>query len=390
MSTELAPATDFDVALRAAVDLAYLAPSSHNSQAWGLAVARSPEAHRRLGAALERATGQAAPSPSARRVVLALDRARELNALRDHRVEMYLSCGAYLHLLLEVLRLRGWGAARVMWNEALRVDWLQPVAPPRRWLPLAVIELSPRPRADRGRLIELTRLVARRTTNRAPYRGAPPADALLAAPAPLPQESSAPRPPVETHVLTDRAKIASIGAFVAANAAIDFAHPKAWRETHRFLRWSSGDHVEDGLPIEQLYGPLSPARKLWHRVTLAPPVLSRLAHVGHATRLAEQLGALVRDSPALAVVSLAAERPTLSETVDGGAALMQLWLRATAAGAALHPISAILQHPDLRVRFQRDHDLPGRVVFFSRLGYPASAFPPAPRRRDPWSSVATL
>src|SRR5262249_29745143 len=146
----------FEDALREAVDIARLAPSSHNSQPWGLAVVRSPEARRPVCDVLDRpGSGRPASTPGARHLVLALDRGRELTALHDHRVEMYLSCGTYLHLLLEALRIAGWSASRVAWNEDGRGDWLSPAALPGEWLPLAAVRLSPAPPEDRGRLVEL-------------------------------------------------------------------------------------------------------------------------------------------------------------------------------------------------------------------------------------------
>lgn len=382
---------EFDDALREAVDIARLAPSSHNSQPWGLAVVRSPEAMSQVCGVFDRpASGRPESRPGSRHLVLALDRERELTALHDHRVEMYLSCGAYLHLLLEALRIAGWGASRVAWNEDSRCDWLLPAALPGEWLPLAAVQLSPAPPEEHGRLVELARVAGQRITNRAPYRKEAPAATVLESPAPLPPADAALRPAVEVRLITERKAIESIGSFVAASAAIDFAHPTAWRETHRFIRWSPGDHLEDGFPVEQLFGPMSRARKLLYRAALAPPTLFLLARLGYAAYLAKQLGELVGNTPALVAFSLPSERPAISAVVGGGAAVMEFWLRATAAGAALHPISVILQHPDIRARFQRDHGLSGRVFFFARLGYPASAFPPAPRRRDPWSSVVAL
>lgn len=382
---------DFDDALRAAVDIARLAPSSHNSQPWGLAVVRSPAARRRICDVFERPdSGRLESTPDDHLLVLALDQQRELTALHDHRVEMYLSCGAYLHLLLEALRIAGWSAPRVAWNEAGRSDWLLPAALPEGWLPLAAVRLSPAPPEERERLVELAHVAEHRVTNRAPYREEAPADALLEPPAPPRAADDWRRSGVEVRRITERAEIEAIGAFVAANAGIDFAHRAAWRETHSFIRWSPGDHVEDGFPIEQLFGPMSWARKLMYRAALAPSTLALLARVGYPGYIAKQLGALVGDAPALVAFSLPSEQPAISALVGGGAAVMEFWLRATAAGAALHPISVILQHPDLRARFQRDHGLSGRVFFFARLGYPASEFPPAPRRRDPWSSVAAL
>jgi hypothetical protein len=43
-------------------------------------------------------------------------------------------------------------------------------------------------------------------------------------------------------------------------------------------------------------------------------------------------------------------------------------------------VSAILQHDDIRARFERLVAPKGRAVFFARVGYPTATFPPTSRR----------
>ncbi|HKE19473.1 MAG TPA: nitroreductase family protein [Kofleriaceae bacterium] len=383
-----------DDALRCAVAVARHAPSSHNSQPWALAAVRSRPGRTRCRELVDRTsparTASADRPAEPRHIVLALDGARELTALDDHRVEMFVSCGAYLHLLLGALRAGGWRASRIAWNEDGERGWLSAPGLPEEWLPLAVVELAPFDPGPPHELDELGRLAERRITNRAPYLERPLAPPLLESLA-GPARPALPSPPaVGVQLVTDRARIASIGGFVARTAGIDFAHPAAWRETHRFIRWSRAEPIEDGFPIEQLFGPMSRLRKLLVRAALAPITLLLFARLGYAGYLARQLGRLVGGAPALAAFSLPSERPAISQQVAGGAEVMDFWLRATAAGVALHPVSVLLQHAAIRERFQREHGLSGRVFFFARLGYPAASFPPAPRRRDPWSAVAAL
>ncbi len=89
---------------------------------------------------------------------------------------------------------------------------------------------------------------------------------------------------------------------------------------------------------------------------------------------------MVRPTPAVVAMSFDRTEPTLADAVKGGARLADYWLCATAAGLALHPVSVVLQHEDLRTAFQSSLRIPGRAFFVSRLGLPVTEFPCSPRR----------
>ena len=114
------------------------------------------------------------------------------------------------------------------------------------------------------------------------------------------------------------------------------------------------------------------------RLALSPAVMRFARHVGVPQVMARELGKLVGRAPLLACVSVTDDSPH-TELAAGGTAF-DLWMRATAAGLALHPVSAILQHGEIREQFERLVVPRGRAVFFARVGSPTTTFPPTPRR----------
>ena len=134
----------------------------------------------------------------------------------------------------------------------------------------------------------------------------------------------------------------------------------------------------DGFAITQLLGPTPAVVRQLLRLGLSPTAMRMLRYVGIPTAMARALGALVGAAPLLVRVSV--DRPSPGTELVAGGVAMDVWMRATAAGLALHPVSAILQHDDLRERFQRTLGLAGRAVFFARVGYPTATFPSTPRR----------
>ncbi|WP_051855271.1 hypothetical protein [Streptomyces sp. NRRL B-1347] len=401
---------DFGTAVGEAVRVAARSPSSHNCQPWGVAWARGGEAR----AAAARAVAGAAPAtayaggngaaggpgaPGADQyLVLALDRERRLRALPALHVEMLVSCGAYGQLLLRALGAQGWtvaglrfapgglaepSAAAWPWAAPGPADW------PRTWAPLCAARL----RHEAGGAVEdlraLRATAAARRTHRAPCRPRPVAPDVLDRLAAPTDTGLARDADVGVLHLTSDDDRAALAAFVARHAGRDFSHGPAWRETHSYLRFSAADAAArgDGFTLADLFGPLSRPHEWARRIALAPTTMRLLRHVGYPGLLARQLARIVRPTPALTVLSLTGTRPpTLADGVKGGARLADYWLGATAAGLVLHPISAVLQHDDLRHSLEDRFRIPGRAIFLSRLGHPGteaagvSGFPRSHRR----------
>ena len=349
--------------LRDAIDVARLAPSSHNCQPWSLCEVVSNDTGRAL------ATWLNEPWRAGERwLVLSIDRARALSALPSLETEMRLSCGMFLELLAVALGESG-HAVRVVPCEGR-----PPVASyPASWHAVAAIAISPGvPRFAAWR----TCLVADRHTNRAPYQarslGAAERAVLAAAASRFGEREG-----VAIELVADPGSIRNVGKFVGRHASIDFADLQAWTETFQYIRFD-GEAAEDGFPITQLFGPLPTAVRTFLRIALSPPVMRVARHLGVPRVMAHELGKLVGSAPLLACISVTSDSPR-AELTAGGVA-MDLWMRATAAGLALHPVSSVLQHAELRERFQRLVVPRGRAVFFARVGFPTATFPPTPRR----------
>ncbi|MFR0356218.1 RedV protein [Streptomyces sediminimaris] len=392
----------FEDALHSAAEIAARSPSSHNCQPWAVGWPTGTLARRAAAALLGRPTageGRPAGRDDGEFLVLALDRERRLSALPAHGTEMLLSCGAYGQILTRALAAQGWPADGVRFLDPAPGGHGPADGAPGRifgdrwpdaWVPLCVVRLR-RGHASARDLDELRGTVRARHTNRGPYDVAGIDPAVLAG---LP--TARPGPPslltgtehgpevTVRHVVAD-AERAAVADLVSRHGGRDFSHRLAWTETYSFVRRDEAEAAArgDGFSLGQLFGPLSPPRRFGMRIALAPPTMRILRHVGYHRILARQLAAVVRHSPAVVALCFGQEEPGAGSVVRGGAVLADYWLEATRAGLALHPVSVLLQHDDVRAELERRLGLPGRAFFVSRLGRAVSAFPPSQRLAAP-------
>ncbi|MFH8791308.1 RedV protein [Streptomyces sp. NPDC017941] len=406
-ATAPAETVRFADALDTAARIAVLSPSSHNCQPWALAWARGAESRAAAARLLEEAGG-APPAGgegadgTCQYLVLGLDRDRALRALPAHAVEMLLSCGLYGQFLLRALDAQGWTADALRFAAGPAEGEPAPGLPlpgtdwPRTWAALCVVRLRPATgTAERdGELAALRTAAGARRTNRAPYRTHPVGPALLDGLATPSGLGAARGADVAVRHLSSDADRAAFADLVARYGGRDFSHRAAWRETHAYLRPTRAAATArgDGFALDQLFGPLPWPRRQALRVALAPATMRLLSHARYDRLLARGLAQVVRPTPALVVMSFtgsepnaegapAPERaPTAEDAVRGGMRLADYWLCATRAGLALHPVSVVLQHEDVRAAFQSRLDIPGRAFFVSRLGWPTTEFPRSPRR----------
>jgi nitroreductase len=358
--------------LGAAVAVARLAPSSHNSQPWAIATFESPEAVRALGTWLG-----VRPRADERWLVLALDAERALQALPALVTEMRLSCGMFLQLLVAALADHGL-AVRTIPCEGM-VDAPPIAGYPPAWTPIAALAIG----GGTPRLPNWSpALAADRRTNRAAYAKQPVtaaaqrelggAEALFA--------GAPDRGAVSVTLIDDPGTVRAVGDLVGHHGSADFTNRAAWAETYRFVRFTAraaASHA-DGFALTQLFGPLPPLVPQLLRAALSPPAMRVLRHLGVPGVMARGLGKLVGTSPLLAWIAVDGDA-RWTEVVAGGVAL-DLWMRATALGLALHPVSVLLQHDELRDRFQRVAGGTERAVFLARVGHPMATFPPTSRR----------
>ncbi|CAM5297088.1 RedV protein [Streptomyces aurantiogriseus] len=376
------PVRPFPDALDEATRCAALSPSSHNCQPWALARAVTGQARARAAAFLglaEDDPGQVPPLHGGTEyLALALDERRRLVALPAHAVEMGVSCGAYWRVLLRALAAQGWAVVRSRTVEAPGACPFGPVWP-REWSLLCVAALR-RGAASDERLADLGAMARERRTNRSPYRTALLDPGLLERLA-RPAHAADGLGGIDVRHVTEPTALEVFATLLARHAGRDFSHHRAWSETHSFLRRSEADARGrgDGFTLTQLFGPMSRTHHLARRLALTPSAMRVLSRVGYDRRLAAGLATLARCSPAVVAMGFTGVAPGPGDALRGGARLVDYWLQATCSGLALHPISILVQHDDLRLETQTALGLPGHTFFLARLGRPTTGSPPAPR-----------
>lgn len=356
-----------------ATDIARMAPSSHNSQPWRLIRVTSNDRRR----ALARDFGYADNSAM---LVLGIDRARELTALPSLKLEMYLSCGMFLAVLVGLLNADG-AASAVGWPRASRSRTLAGIEAEIGIEAVAVVAMTDAPDCNPREAEELAELVRARRTHRTPFAKGVIDEAmagrLLARRWPETMTGNALdlrlEPPGDCH---ERA-----AALVAEHAALDFGDSAAWAETYRYIHFNPSATPTDGFFLESLFGPVSTAQRRLFQTVFSPSFMRVACLFGMHRKMARGLGGLVADAPRLLFASLASGAETSPETlVKCGARLMEVWLNAQANDIAIHPVSVMTQHDAPREALEALAGTGGRLVFFARVGHIRAFYGGNPRR----------
>lgn len=350
-------ASDFELLLRQAIEAARWAPSSHNCQPWRVAVVPGACKNERL-------------------LRLTLDQGRRLTALESLDLEMALSVGLFLGLLVTALQRLGLACEWALDNES--------GPSPKGEIPMAIVIVRRTSArvvggADLESFVDLAR---RRRTCRAPFAPDPPSAEAVAAMSARRWPETLSGASLEVRVEMDPKTLKSVAELTSRYAALDFTHLEAWSETYRYLRFREpGDEdVADGIFIDSLLGPLTPFKRHLLRFVLAPLAMQALRPFGGPSRMADALAGLVAAGPGLVCCSLPEERPRRQDLLQAGARLAEIWLNAQAAGLALHPVSVLLQHEAPRRELQRLISLSSRPVFVARFGLALPNPTTSPRR----------
>ena len=379
---------EFMESLQAALEIARHAPSSHNCQPWALGYLSRPVKGRVLDGLARSYPGLSLGKGRADQVLcLALNRNRALKALPAHDLEMKLSCGLFLHPLIKALALTGWGVKGVVYTGTdAPID-----VPSRYWpehfIPLAHVILHPVDPLDSeawdGGLDRLRDAMGNRCTNRMDFGPGALSEHKRGL---LLQESTSVMPlqgqGVSLRFHVDPDEIKGTGQLVARHGGIDFSHGSAWRETYGFIRFSHRGEAraEDGFSIEHLLGGMPWAKRAALKLLLSPPAMGCLRHVGLHRHMARKMGALVSETGTLVSLAFPDATATVGDEIEAGCALSEFWLQADREGLVLHPISVMLQHTRAREALQGLLGVPGRMVFFARVGLPMRPCRPSPRQ----------
>jgi len=362
---DAAPRPDLSTVLAQAA----LAPSSHNCQPWRITGFGPGSAHpasdllkgsHRTGLAID------------------IDSRRKLSSVPTLEREMRLSVGAFSAALLHLMRHAGWDVHATIQSSG--------DADPS--VVLTFPQAMDAGHADPAAYIRLADLLARRRTERSHYcrsRSVRIEDEPRVLPLALGSEESLPR--LHWQRIDDPGQLAD---FYGRCASRELAHEGCWRELYAHLRFGSARQPGDGtgIAIEQLMGPLS----VWHRRFLQGVLHPRGLALGGrfvrevvAERFERALASLVRETATLYFLCAAPGRSTVVSDLIAGQEMIDLWLRLTAAGQGMHPLSVALQHDDLRSELGHALGCREEILFIARAGAPLRpAAAHCRRRRAAW------
>lgn len=358
---------------------AALAPSSHNCQPWRvIGMCRS--------AFESDMQAKAAPDALPRwshALLVCIDRRRMLTALPSLKREMYMSVGGFATLMLNLLRLSGFGVQA----DLVEPSWRAATSAGRARLaesePVFVMYLSEPPSGVQPVTHPMAQWVARRRTERGPY--APDKPICMPGtclPHRLAQDSGLTWRHVLPGTLFD-----DLCGFYRRHAAQDFRHGAAWRETYRYLEFSAAPQVEAGvgMNIQSLFGPLPAWKRRFYQAVLHPWMMRVTGPLGLNARIGRDFEDLLRSSAGIACLCgpPGGDDERRSHLL-AGERVADFWLGLTRDGRALHPLSVALQHPEVEAQLRALLGLEQPILFIARVGAPAGAAAPVFRyRRSP-------
>ena len=112
-----------------------------------------------------------------------------------------------------------------------------------------------------------------------------------------------------------------------------------------------------------------------------------LALAGYPERLARAFAGLFAGARTLGAVGLDGAMGPVRGPLIAGGTIENFWERANAEGLAVHPLSVLVQHDDLREALGRIFETGTPLCFFCRFGRPLAGVPPAPKAKDPRRAV---
>jgi hypothetical protein len=309
--------------LRALVELAILAPSSHNTQPWLFRIGDgSVEVH--------------------------ADRSRTTPVVDPDNRELMISCGAAVGFLRLAMRASGFEGV-VEHATATGIPDLLAIVRPGGKHPVT---------AEDAALIEAMTL---RRTNRRAFEPRSVSDATL-----VHLSESVRREGAWLRVVTEQGGKHSIADLVAEGDRRQADDPAFRRELAEWIR-SNHSRAGDGIPgYSQGIGDLA---------SLAGPWIIRTFDWGNGRAASDRQ--LAEGSPALAVLGTDDDAP--EAWVRAGEALARMLLLATLHGLSASFLNQPIEIPELRRRLAHTLGLAGPPQLLLRLGY-GPEVPPTPRR----------
>ncbi|ATC95335.1 nitroreductase [Pseudoalteromonas tunicata] len=318
------------------VELAKLAPSSHNCQPWRV--------HFRA---------EVLPFDGAIEIEIAPE--LTINAVPALQNEMWISIAGFTAALLNLLC-----AAGVQCQ--IEPDDSHTKHPSEFIL---CVKLTYQPeQANARQFSRLKRLLGERYTHRGPLLSTSP----LTLHNPVLTMRVWPTVALEWHPLAG-SKQQHLSQLVARFAGLDFSHNKVWQETYQFIDFSKHKSVkkERGFNIQQLMGPLGFVKRRAYQWLLSPHMMRILCRFGMADKMASELAGLTLRSGQIICLSLKDVQSKMA-LLSAGELILDTWLQATEQGLAMHPLSVLLQHSDAKTALSQLLGAQNYPLFIARVG----------------------
>ncbi len=183
------------------------------------------------------------------------------------------------------------------------------------------------------------------------------------------------------NVVQESRRLRAIADAIGEGTARNFANERVFTEFHKWLR-SSENARSDGLTFDALE--LHGVRGTVARIALRPSSMGILRRTGIHRLIASEQTRLARSTRTFCLVIAPDSSP--EGMFQAGRAIQRMWLRATALGLRVHPMTAALDHIEtkraLADAFAISFDTPIAICF--RIGHgPAGT----PSRRLPLDQV---
>ena len=250
------------------------------------------------------------------------DRARSASLLDPHHRAAHVALGAAVENIAVAAAHRGYRAR------------MEPFPRPREPQVAAALTFE-RAGADPEADASLYPHLAERVTNRRTGRRVPlGADAITAL------ADAARVRGARLDLVADDAGLAELACVLGAGERIRQLTRELHREMMAELRWTAEEAIRegDGVPVDALE--LTAAQRAALRVAQRPDVAATLRELGGGRVLQERVEKAVLRSSAVGLVTVGGG--SAANALRGGRAVERVWLRATALGLAVEPVTALV------------------------------------------------
>ncbi len=343
-----------------AVEHSKLAPSSHNCQPWRVISLPCNQSNDYLSSVCSERTTDCGT------VVIGLDEQAMLKSLSALKNEMYMSLGGFATLLLNFLQFQGIGVEVCFAADRLESGFSDKYGFTPELIFILSDELSA---SDKNAYQDLLAVVNQRYTLRCAYHVMSNSAFSGVLKYSLSSQSDD-----LSWVSCHGDKIEAVCTLMQEEGHRDFSHKKSWSETYRFIDFSAGTESLSGtgFNIQQLLGPTSLMMRFFYKIILSPYCMPVTKLLGLPNAIAKDISQLIKTGNHLVYLKRSQTTADNKTKILAGEKLLDYWLVLTRSGAALHPLSVLIQHPIINTRLHTVLSEADEILFIARTGKPFS------------------